>query len=230
MMARNWFHPVTRLEFVFLKPDCSFSLLRFRATQGKILVALLIFPELAPVLEKRRVTTSSKFCPICKTENAATALACQNCGALLESAPTDVLAVPENSGGPANAVVQNLSPFIEESLIPADGVGIYIAGGSKPYYVSIYRELIIGREADATLEAVLDLSDLDAFAMGVSRRHAKIRRADKGFEVIDLASRNGSWLNAERLTPHKAYPFASGSQLRMGQMRMLIVYKPQVNP
>ena len=172
------------------------------------------------------MTAPSKPCPICKTENAPTALSCQNCGALLDGAPTNVIAVPESSGGPASS----LNAFIDEKLIPADGVGIYIAGGTKPYYVSIYKELIIGREADATLESVLDLSDLDTFAMGVSRRHAKIRRVGPGFEVIDLASRNGTWLNAERLSPNKAYPVASGSQLRVGQMRLLIVYKPQGNP
>lgn len=176
------------------------------------------------------MTTSSRLCSICRTENPPTALSCQNCGALLEGAPTNIVGFPESTGGQANSLVKNLGAFLDENLIPADGVGIYIAGGSKPYYLSIYKELIIGREADATLESVLDLSDLDAFAMGVSRRHAKIRRSDTGFEVIDLASRNGTWLNAERLAPNKPYPFESGSQLRVGQMRMLIVYKPQVNP
>ena len=176
------------------------------------------------------MTVPSRLCSICRTENPPTALSCQNCGALLDGPPTNVVAFPESTGGQPNSLVQNLGAFLDENLIPEDGVGIYIAGGSRPYYVSIYKELIIGREADATLEAVLDLSDLDAFSLGVSRRHAKIRRAGKGFEVIDLASRNSTWLNAERLAPNKPYPFASGSQLRVGQMRMLIVYKPQVNP
>lgn len=173
---------------------------------------------------------SRKPCPICQTENLPEALACQNCGATLEGAPTNVVAIPESQNGQANSLIQNLKSYLDEDLIPEDGVGIHIAGGRKPYYVSIYKELIIGREADATLEAVLDLSDLDAFTMGVSRRHAKIRRSANGFEVVDLASRNGTWLNAERLIANKPYPFASGSQLRVGQMRMLIVYKTQSNP
>jgi pSer/pThr/pTyr-binding forkhead associated (FHA) protein len=92
--------------------------------------------------------------------------------------------------------------------------------------VHIYKELVIGRPSEATLEATLDLSDLNAAQMGVSRRHAKIRRTESGFEVIDLSSRNGTWLNAERLVPNKPYPFASGSQLRLGQMRLLVFYHP----
>jgi len=171
------------------------------------------------------VTALSKSCPICQTENVPAALACQNCGALLDGNPTNIVATPEIIKGQSNSPVQNLSPFLDESLIPEDGVGIHIAGAGKPYYVHIYKELIIGREADATLESVLDLSELDAFAEGVSRRHAKIRRSETGYEVLDLASRNGTWLNAERLVPNRPYRFASGSQLRIGQMRLLIAYR-----
>ena len=166
------------------------------------------------------MSPSEKFCPICKHKNAYTALACINCGALLEENPTNVVAI--TTGGLPNA--ENVGSFIDMALVPEGGVGIYIAGAFKPYYVHIYRELIIGRQADATLEAVFDLSDLDGFNMGVSRRHALIRRTESGFEVIDLSSRNGTWLNAERLVPNKPYPFASGSQLRVGQMRLFIMY------
>jgi pSer/pThr/pTyr-binding forkhead associated (FHA) protein len=61
--------------------------------------------------------------------------------------------------------------------------------------------------------------------MGVSKRHAMIRRNESGFEVLDLSSRNGTWLNAQKLVPNKPYSFPSGSQLRMGQMRLLVVYR-----
>jgi len=168
------------------------------------------------------LNTSGKLCHICKTENIYTALACSHCGALLEENPTDLVAINGTTGGLPN--MENVGSFIDMALVPEGGVGIYIAGAFKPYYVHIYKELIIGRQADATLEAVFDLSDLDAFNMGVSRRHAMIRRTEPGFEVVDLSSRNGTWLNAERLVPNKPYAFASGSQLRVGQMRLFIMY------
>jgi hypothetical protein len=175
------------------------------------------------------VSPSEKNCPICKQKNAYTALACSNCGALLEENPTNVVAIGEatTTGGLPN--IENVGSFIDMALVPEGGVGIYIAGAFKPYYVHIYKELIIGRQADATLEAVFDLSDLDGFNMGVSRRHAMIRRTETGFEVVDLSSRNGTWLNAEKLMPNKPYPFASGSQLRVGQMRLFILYHTVLN-
>lgn len=176
---------------------------------------------------------SGKLCSICRNENEPTAVTCQNCGAVLEENPTNVVAIFE-SGRLANAPLQDLSAFMDVDLIPEDGVGIHIAGALKPFYLHIYKELLIGRELDATLEAILDLSELDAFNMGVSRRHATLRRTDFSFEVIDLGSRNGTWLNAERLIANKPYPIASGSQLCIGQMRLLIAYHDiptsQANP
>jgi hypothetical protein len=134
------------------------------------------------------------------------------------------MAIPPELGGQPSAPVRHVEPFVDVELIPEDGVGIHVAGESTPHYLHIYKALIIGREADAPLESVLDLSALNAANLGVSRRHAMIRRTESGFEVLDLGSRNGTWLNAERLIPNKPYPFASGSQLRIGQMRLLVVY------
>jgi pSer/pThr/pTyr-binding forkhead associated (FHA) protein len=168
------------------------------------------------------VNISIKTCPVCKSENAATAVECQNCGALLNDFPTDLVAIPDI----ANAPVQNVESILDTSLIPEGGIGIYIPGAPKAYYLHVYKELIIGRPADATFDSVLDLSELGAYAMGVSRRHVKLQRTRTGFDVVDLGSRNGSWLNGERLTPNKSYSLASGAELRIGKMRLVIVYHP----
>ena len=61
--------------------------------------------------------------------------------------------------------------------------------------------------------------------MGLSRRQAKIQRSGQGYEIIDLASTNGTWLNDERLVPHQPYLLTSGSQLRLGRMRFVILFR-----
>ena len=170
------------------------------------------------------LNTSGKLCPICKNENVYTASVCRHCGALLEENPTNIVAIPENTGGQSSAPVENVESFIDVALIPEGGIGIYVAGSSKPYYLYVDGDLVIGRAAAGSSESFLDLSDLDAFNPGLSRRHAKIRRAGSGYEVIDLASTNGTWLDNERLIPHKAYPFGSGSQLRLGRLQLFAIY------
>lgn len=171
---------------------------------------------------------SRKFCPICKHGNPRTATVCSFCGALLDEDHTNIVATTKNTGeqpGPG-IPMENVGAFIDSALIPEGGIGVYAAGAFKPYYMKVDKELIIGRQADSTSEPILDLSDLDAFNMGISRRHAMIKRTESGFEVVDLGSTNGTWLNAERLVPNKPYPFASGSQLRVGRMRIFVMYHP----
>jgi len=114
---------------------------------------------------------------------------------------------------------------IEDSLIPDDGIAIYAAGTMQPVYLCFDKELILGRRVDGSSDDnVFDLSEIGGYQAGISRRHAMIRRGNDGYEIIDLSSTNGSWLNNERLVPNKSVPLASRSQLRFGQMRLLIVH------
>lgn len=161
-----------------------------------------------------------KICPVCHNLNEDTALICSSCNALLDSTPTDLVTITEDI-----KPVGDKSAFINTALIPDDGLGIHVAGTLMPYYLSIDKELIIGRQPGTPLEPVLDLSALNAFDLGVSRRHVMIRRTDIGFEVLDLASRNGTWLNTKQLIPHQPYLLPSGSQLRLGKMQLFIVHR-----
>ena len=172
------------------------------------------------------MNASGKLCPICKQENEDTASVCAHCGAQLESNATKFITAPE-SVGQAPAAAEQLESLIDVAAIPENGVGIYVADSARTFYVQIYHELIIGRPVDATLEAVLDLTNLNAANLGVSKRHAMLRRTTSGFEVIDLSSRNGTWLNNQRLVPNRPYPFASGSQVRLGKMQLLVMYHPR---
>jgi len=72
---------------------------------------------------------------------------------------------------------------------------------------------------------MVDLVNYDAFGHGVSRRHARIRRIPTGYEIIDLESTNGTWINEQRLIPNKPYPLTSGDLLRLGRMRMYAMFK-----
>jgi hypothetical protein len=164
---------------------------------------------------------SGKFCPVCKNKNPRTASFCNFCGALLEDGSPSTI---KDVGGQPDIATGNAGSFIDAALIPEGGIGIYVAGSLKPYYLRMDRDLVIGRAAGGTSETFLDLSDLDAFNLGLSRRHAKIRRTGSGYEVIDLASTNGTWLDNQRLIPNRPYSFGSGSQLRLGRLQLFAIY------
>ena len=180
---------------------------------------------------ENRLEISEKFCPICKNKNERNAIACKYCGTLLDDTRTGQAATTRNTGGLPMAPIKIPDSFIDYGLIPKDGIAIYAAGISKPMYLNMDKELIIGRKKGETSEAFLDFSEsfldfseLDGFNMGLSRRHAMIRRTESGFEVVDLSSTNGTWLNNKRLTPNEPYPFENGAQMRFGLLQILVTY------
>ncbi|HCF59043.1 MAG TPA: AAA family ATPase, partial [Myxococcales bacterium] len=68
----------------------------------------------------------------------------------------------------------------------------------------IERRLVIGRSLDADLHLLDDK---------VSREHCAIEEAEGGHRVRDLGSRNGTWLNGERL--ERPEPLRPGDQVAL---------------
>lgn len=172
-----------------------------------------------------------KFCPVCKNKNERNAVVCIHCGASFDPHQMEASATTRNAETPEKISAKISDAPIDNALIPRDGIAIYAAGTSRPVYLRFEKELIFGRrnegeKAEELNATLLDLTSLGGYQMGLSRRHALIRRTEDGYILIDLASTNGSWLNDERLTPNKPYPLPSGSQIRFGRMRLLILYNP----
>ena len=168
---------------------------------------------------------SEKFCPVCKNKNEGKALVCAFCGAPLDENVVGATVTAITAEGPASGLATDPRSLVDGELIPVDGIAVYAAGADKPVYVRVASEMVFGRKVNDVAESLLDLTSLGGFQMGISRRHAMIRRAGTGYEILDLSSTNGTWLNNERLVPNKPYPLASGSQVRLGRMRLFLFYR-----
>lgn len=164
-------------------------------------------------------------CPICKTKNEPEAIFCVRCGARLDD--------PFADSGPKTKTtdMEALTPemirewSLKEAKTPDSGIAIYVEGASSPAYLDSKDEIVLGRKAGTTSGMLIDLAPLGGYHLGLSRRHAVIRRTADGYEVLDLGSVNGTWLNEERLVPHQSYPLPSGSHLRLGRMRLFVLYR-----
>jgi len=170
---------------------------------------------------------SENICPVCKHHNELEAIFCANCGAAMENPFMD-------SGTRTQKTNMAVAPesikdwSIKDAEIPDSGIGVYIAGNLQPSFTDSKREIVIGRRTGKTSkvsDALFDLAPFGGYGQGVSRRHVVIQQTDHGYEVLDLGSVNGTWLNGERLVPHKAYPLASGARLKLGSMRLLVLYR-----
>jgi len=84
-------------------------------------------------------------------------------------------------------------------------------------------EIVVGRRDPASgLAPELDLSPYGGYQMGISRRHSIIRTKNNRLEVVDLGSRNGTFLDGKRLVANHAVPMRDGAELRMGKIVMRI--------
>ena len=173
--------------------------------------------------------TSENICPNCKESNELEAIVCGHCGTALEDPFMDPGARTKRTNIPA-VVPEGIGDWpTDQAAVPEKGIAVYIEGEFNPVYIDSGGEFVLGRKAETTSDlpqGLLDLSPLGGYARGISRRHAVIRRTEHGYEILDLGSVNGTWLNDERLIPQKYYPLASGSHLRLGNMRFFVLYHP----
>jgi hypothetical protein len=172
------------------------------------------------------MNVAENVCLVCGHKNELEAVVCGRCGATLngplmdpgpQTKTTDMQALTAE-------VIRDWS--INEAVVPDGGMAVYVQGESNPAYVDFKGEVVLGRKSANTSGMLLDLGPLGGYHLGLSRRHAVIRRLGDGYEVLDLGSVNGTWLNEQRLVPHKSYPLPSGSYLRLGRMRLFVVYRP----
>jgi hypothetical protein len=117
---------------------------------------------------------------------------------------------------------------IDQKMIPQVGIAFFVEGTSRPVFSCSDREFVMGRKVGETHGTLLDLSPFGGYHLGVSRQHVLIRQVADGYEILDLASSNGTWLNDERLEPHKPHPLTNGAHLRLARMRFFVAYRSVV--
>ena len=178
------------------------------------------------------MNVSENICPVCTTQNESEAIICGHCGAALNDSLLDSQHKTRTTDMQAltpEMIHEWTSRAAKEVTVPDSGIAFYIDGYPTPACIDSNRDFVLGRRAGTTSEGLLDLAPFGGYSMGLSRRHVVIRRTGDRYEVLDLGSVNGSWLNEQRLVPHRPYPLPSGSHLRLGRMRILVLYRSLVD-
>jgi hypothetical protein len=121
--------------------------------------------------------------------------------------------------------------MVEEALKetfkpPEEGIAIYVKEYAAPVEILKEGEFILGRHvSDQAEDAFVDLKPFGGYENGVSRRHAMIRRTDHGYEILDLGSSNGTWMNKKRLIPDQPYLLENGAQVYLGRLQIFVIYQ-----
>jgi len=87
-------------------------------------------------------------------------------------------------------------------------------------------EFTLGRVSEGQpIMPDIDLSAYQAYAAGVSRLHAVIKRGPHNMVFMDLGSANGSFINGKRLSPNEEQTLNHGDIVALGKMKIQILLK-----
>jgi CheY-like chemotaxis protein len=114
-----------------------------------------------------------------------------------------------------------------ESIAPEmrhDTIVTFIDNYREPMTLVVKDEITLGRQNPAAPQNHIDLDAYEAFDKGVSRVHVSIRRMGDLFEVKDLDSANGTFLNGQSINPHAIHTLKNGDELRLGALRLRMYF------
>jgi hypothetical protein len=148
-------------------------------------------------------------CHRCGHDNEAGAKFCSSCGTALAAADETTLRLPDL--GERLDLDEDLRDAAAE--LP-DGVGMLVVrrgpnAGSR--YLLEADETVVGRHPD---------SDVFLDDITVSRRHASIRRTAGGYELADVGSLNGTYLEHQRVD---SAPLAPWAEVQIGRFVLVFV-------
>ncbi|MEM6528066.1 MAG: FHA domain-containing protein [Chloroflexota bacterium] len=89
------------------------------------------------------------------------------------------------------------------------------------------QQITVGRgDPDAGINPEVDLNKVNGLERGVSRTHARVDMGDNGtLMLIDMGSRNGTFLNGQQLTPQQGRVLRDGDDILFGQVPVRVSFR-----
>lgn len=157
-------------------------------------------------------------CPKCGYSNVAARTTCRSCGASLEK-PAALPVAAHPLPLPLEDTGNHL--FKEDDVVLLAFVSI-----GQQLFFPVEASVLLGRDGAPADEPVIDLNRYEAKALGVSRQHCRLQRRENQLLVTDLDSSNFTYLNGQRLIPHRPYVLAHGDHLLLGQLYLVVYFRP----
>lgn len=164
------------------------------------------------------------ICKNCRHENITGTLFCTECGMQLDE--SGVITTKTFPGEKA-AELQKTPPVVETPSSPKDSwLSLHLLDSGKIIALPMRNEFTMGRLSEGQpIMPDIDLMPYDAYAAGVSRLHAVIKREEGRVIIMDLGSSNGSYLNGRRLNPHTEENLKHGDVIALGKMKIQVLLR-----
>ena len=165
------------------------------------------------------------ICPNCQHKNVAGAMFCAECGAQLDGVETLVTqAITDEQIAEERG---KKSPRIDPATTPANSwISLHLMDSGKILPLASRNEFTLGRLSEGQpIMPDIDLTPYQAYASGVSRLHAVVKRDAERVLVMDLGSSNGTYVNGRRINPHVEESLNHGDILALGKLKIQVLLR-----
>lgn len=166
------------------------------------------------------------LCSNCKHSNMDGSLFCDECGAQLTG--KDALTTQNISTVEFKNVIKDAPK--DDKYQPFNGQdawgSLHLLDTGHVIPLNTKNEFTLGRVSEGQpIMPDIDLSQYQAYAAGVSRLHAVIKRGSHQLIFMDLGSANGSFINGKRLSPNDEQLLSHGDIVALGKLKIQILLK-----
>jgi len=163
-------------------------------------------------------------CPNCQHKNLDGTVFCSECGMQLSGLNSIVTQNIPADSKPLSPIDRKKTAAYAKELDTWASLHLLDSGQILP--LGDRTEFTLGRVSEAQpIMPDIDLTPYQAYASGVSRLHAVLKREGKRVFVMDLGSSNGTYLNGKRLKPNTEQTVNHGDLLALGKLKIQILLK-----
>jgi len=164
-------------------------------------------------------------CLNCRHKNPAGAIFCAECGAQLNAA--EIITQSIRTDKALESVSQNVRKLDFPKAISDNAWGsLHLIDTGQILPLVERNEFTLGRISEGQpIMPDLDLSPYQAYASGVSRLHALLKRDGKRVILMDLGSSNGTYVNGKRLTANVERLLSHGDVVSLGKFKIQVLIK-----
>lgn len=165
------------------------------------------------------------ICSNCQYKNVSGAVFCAECGAQLDGVET--LVTQAITDEQIEEELKKRSSRPEPVSAPSNSwISLHLMDSGKILPLASRNEFTLGRLSEGQpIMPDIDLTPYQAYASGVSRLHAVVKRDNNRVAVMDLGSSNGTYVNGRRLNPHTEESLSHGDIVALGKLKIQILLR-----
>ena len=165
------------------------------------------------------------ICSNCQYKNVSGAVFCAECGAQLDGVET--LVTQAITDEQIEEELKKRAARPEPVSAPSNSwISLHLMDSGKILPLASRNEFTLGRLSEGQpIMPDIDLTPYQAYASGVSRLHAVVKRDNNRVAVMDLGSSNGTYVNGRRLNPHTEESLSHGDIVALGKLKIQILLR-----